>query len=79
MKIRRLGIVSAAAVTLLLLIGVARGSTPGDSTTSARSSKEAERVRATERTRLRALVEANVKIARKLSADNFQLVNPASK
>lgn len=38
---------------------------------------EADVIRATERQRLRALVEANVDIARQLHADNFQLITPS--
>jgi Domain of unknown function (DUF4440) len=37
---------------------------------------EAETIRATERERLKSLVEANMDVARKLHADDFQLVNP---
>lgn len=38
---------------------------------------EVELLRATERQRLRALVEANLEVANQLHADDFQLVNPA--
>ena len=38
---------------------------------------ETETLRATERERLRSLVEADVERARRLHADDFQLVNPA--
>ena len=41
------------------------------------NSPEEEHIRAIERARLRALVEANVDIAAQLHADDFQLVNPA--
>lgn len=37
---------------------------------------EADLIRATERGRLRALVEANMEVARQLHADDFQLINP---
>ena len=37
---------------------------------------EADLIRATERERLRALVEANMEVARQLHADDFQLINP---
>lgn len=37
---------------------------------------EADLIRRTERERVRALVEANVKRARQLHADDFQLINP---
>ncbi len=38
---------------------------------------EAEHLRATERARLRALVEANMDVARPLHADDFQLITPS--
>jgi len=38
---------------------------------------EADLLRATERERLRALVEANMDVARQLHADDFQLISPA--
>ena len=37
---------------------------------------EADRIRATERERLRSLVDANLEIAGQLHADDFQLINP---
>ena len=37
---------------------------------------EADLIRATECGRLRALVEANMEVARQLHADDFQLINP---
>jgi len=37
---------------------------------------EADVIRATERDRLRALVEANIEVAQQLHADDFQLINP---
>ncbi len=37
---------------------------------------EADLIRATERERLRALVEANMEVALRLHADDFQLINP---
>ncbi len=37
---------------------------------------EAENIRAIERQRLRALVEANMQVAQQLHADDFQLINP---
>jgi hypothetical protein len=37
---------------------------------------EADQIRATERERLRALVAADIETARKLHADDFQLINP---
>jgi uncharacterized protein DUF4440 len=38
---------------------------------------EADRIRATERERLRSLVEANLEVAGRLHADDFQLINPS--
>jgi ketosteroid isomerase-like protein len=38
---------------------------------------EPERIRATERERLRALVNADLEVASRLHADDFQLINPA--
>jgi len=38
---------------------------------------EVEHLRATERARLRALVEANMDVARPLHADDFQLITPS--
>ncbi|HTE87073.1 MAG TPA: nuclear transport factor 2 family protein [Dehalococcoidia bacterium] len=37
---------------------------------------EAELIRTTERERIRALVEANMEVARRLHADDFQLITP---
>ncbi len=37
---------------------------------------EADLIRATERERLRALVDADMEVARQLHADDFQLINP---
>ena len=75
---------SACAVVLLLLVGVAQGGgTPTAPTvaaapsSSAEDSRQAELVRATERARLQALVEADVTIARRLSSDDLQVINPA--
>lgn len=40
------------------------------------SEEDADLIRATERERLRALLDANVALARQLHADDFQLINP---
>ena len=45
-------------------------------TRSSNPQAEADLVRATERERLRALVAANMEVARQLHADDFQLINP---
>lgn len=41
-----------------------------------KNNKEIELVRQTERDRLRSLVDVNIEVAKKLHADNFQLINP---
>ena len=41
-----------------------------------KSQAEFDVIRETERERLRALVEGNMEVARKLHADDFQLINP---
>lgn len=81
---RTLCVFSGSAVALLLLIGVAQGSaevrgTAGAASAnrSATSSPEADQIRATERKRLHALVDADVTTVRALSSEDFQLVNPA--
>ncbi|MGH7556791.1 MAG: nuclear transport factor 2 family protein [Gemmatimonadota bacterium] len=40
------------------------------------SQSEADLIRATERERVRALAEANMEVARRLHADDFQLIDP---
>jgi Domain of unknown function (DUF4440) len=84
-RIRKMGALctSASAVVLLVLVGVAQGrGTPTPPTvaapsSSAEDSRQAELVRATERARLHALVEADVTVARRLSSDDLQVINPA--
>jgi len=75
---------SASAVVLLVLAGAAQGrGTPTEPTVAAapssstEDSRQAELVRATEQARLHALVEADVTVARRLSSDDFQVINPA--
>ena len=46
-------------------------------TVSSASSSQADRLRAVERTRLQALVDADTATARNLTAPDFQLINPA--
>lgn len=43
---------------------------------TSRLSAEADLIRSIERQRLRALVDANIEVARRLHADDFQLINP---
>lgn len=70
----------AVAAVALVVIGTACGSPPrslsGRSAEPAGDQAEANHLRATERERLRALVEADVGRARQLHADDFQLINP---
>lgn len=49
---------------------------PGSGTLPAYSAGDAEDVRNMERDRLRALVHANLDVARPLHAENFQVINP---
>lgn len=46
---------------------------------STREGSAADHIRLTERERLRALVEANIPVARQLHADDFQLVTPTGR
>jgi Domain of unknown function (DUF4440) len=45
-------------------------------TSASKPQDESDLIRATERERLRALVEGNMEVARQLHADDFQLINP---
>ena len=56
------------AVVFMIIRCAASVQTPGG---------EAERIRETERKRLRSLVEADITTAERLHADDFQLINPA--
>jgi hypothetical protein len=47
-----------------------------DTEMTSRDDLEAEHIRTIERARLRALVEANMELARALHADDFQLITP---
>lgn len=61
-------------VALACLVIACAGSALGGSASNTRA--EADLIRTTERQRLRALVEAKVEAARRLHADDFQLINP---
>ena len=68
---------------ILVLALAATGATACESSSrslprrsAAQGQAEADLIRATERERLRALVEANVPRASQLHADDFQLINP---
>ena len=50
-----------------------------DDTGAIQEGQEVEELRATERRRLRALVEGNMDVAQQLHADDFQLINPAGR
>jgi hypothetical protein len=62
---------AGAALVLLVVIGAVTASR-----TSGASPVQADRLRAIEQSRLRALVDANATTARKLIANDFQLINP---
>jgi hypothetical protein len=61
-------------VTVPLLLLVVAGAASCVSAPDPRA--ESDLIRATERERLRALVQADVDVARQLHADDFQLINP---
>ncbi len=61
----------------LLIIGVPLLSIGGCAASLRSHDGEIERIRQTEHQRLRSLVEANLTVARRLHADDFQLINPA--
>lgn len=72
---------AALALVPLIFIGAVSCSSAGRPHTSQDVSSgdvqaEADAIRATERQRLRALVAADVTTARRLHADDFQLINP---
>ena len=46
-------------------------------TCSAHAQQEADELRATERERLRSLVDGDIETARRIHADDFQLINPS--
>jgi len=63
---------AAVAAALVVAIGVLTASSA-----SPASSSQADHLRAIETTRLQALVDADTATARKLTAPDFQLINPA--
>lgn len=71
---------AVALVATLVLTETACGSSsrsaPARTGSAGEHQAEADLIGATERERLRALVEANVPRARELHADDFQLINP---
>lgn len=64
--------IAAAAVVLVAAIGVV-----GVSSAAPASPSQSERLRAIETTRLQALVDGDAAAARRLTAPDFQLINPA--
>ncbi len=65
------------AVTVLMCVSCASsGARSSDSDAARVSGDEAEVIRSIERTRLRALVDADIDTARGLHAEDFQLINP---
>lgn len=68
---RTLFVLAGAALALLITAGAVAASHG-----TAQGSSQADRLRAIERTRLQALVDADTATARTLIADDFQLINP---
>jgi hypothetical protein len=77
MMVRRLSTHSTATWRALATIAAALVVAGGLVTVSSASSPQADRLRAIETTRLKALVDADTATARRLMADDFQLINPA--
>ena len=75
-RTRITAVVVAAGVLLTAAAAVAVAE-PARSAGPPSDSPQAERLRQTELTRLRALVEADMAVAASIHADDFQLVNPA--
>jgi hypothetical protein len=63
-------------VAALLLTLPAAGTAKGDHSKGTGKSGQAERLRQIEKTRLKALVDANVAVAGPLIANDFELINP---
>jgi len=75
-RTRAAALVLAVAMTAAAACQSSPRSSPQPRARAAEGQAEADLIRATERERLRALVEANVARARQLHADDFQLINP---
>jgi hypothetical protein len=73
---RAAALLLAIAVTGAAACESSSRSLPRQSAGAGEGQTEADLIRATERERLRALVEVNVARARQLHADDFQLINP---
>jgi uncharacterized protein DUF4440 len=74
-RFRAMALVATLALTETAC-GPSSRSAPARIGSTAEHQAEADLIRAMERERLRALVEANVPRARQLHADDFQLINP---
>ena len=72
--VRLAAVMSLAATGLLSCQAAVRSGSPADDVASR---AEADRIRAIERARLRALVKADVDVAHQLHADDFQLITPS--
>jgi hypothetical protein len=68
----------AGALAAAGAVSCSPSATPGGAadSVSLSSQAEADLIRSTERERLRALVQADTVVARRLHADDFQLINP---
>ena len=73
-RVRSTLVTAVAAALLLPLPTVATAE--ADQSGGARTSRQVERLRQTEQTRLKALVEADVAVAGRLIAGDFELINP---
>jgi hypothetical protein len=76
-----LGLALLVALLFLVLSACGGGSQAEDTGTThkggiVREGAEADQIRAIEHKRLRAMVEANMEVARQLHADDFQLITP---
>jgi hypothetical protein len=65
------------AVAAVLLLAAAVATAKGDGSKGAHKSRQVERLRQIEQTRLQALVDADVAIESSLLASDFELINPA--
>lgn len=70
------GFIAAIAALFVALTAVAIAA-PAQDPSGSSNSKQADRLREIEQTRLRALVEADLATAAPLHADDFTLINPA--
>ena len=70
-------VVSSVAIVLVAFSFVVVGCGSDDSNSAAAAASTANVVRATERQRLKALLEDNYDVANKLHAEDFELINPA--